>query len=108
VALFKQEIMTAQSALNTLSTEIGPAEMQNINELTYYIIGSAGVASGAVQAETAHTTGYTGTWAVEGAAVTVAANTVKTVKITGVALFGRVRISTVLAGGTVTVIAVGR
>lgn len=101
-------IMDAKSALNALSDELNPVDLANINELTYFIVGSAGVASGAVQVESAHLTGYTGTWAPEGAAITVVATSVKTVKVTGVGHVGRVRVSTVLAGGTVSVWAMGR
>lgn len=109
MALFgPTEIMTAKSALNELSTEIGPVRGSNMNEFTIYIVGSAGVASGAVQVEEAHLAGYTGTWAAVGAPVTVAATTVKTVKASGVGFVYRARISTVLAGGTVSVLAMGR
>lgn len=101
-------IMDAKSALNALSDEINPTDLANINELTYYIVGSAGVASGAVQPEEAHLSGYTGTWAPNGSPITVAADTVKTVKVTGVGMVARCRISTVLAGGTVSVWAMGR
>lgn len=102
------QIMTAQSALNAVSSEVGPNKLANLNEVTVYIVGGAGIASGAVQVESAHLAGYTGTWAPEGAAVTVVASTVKTVKVTGVGFVLRVRISTVLAGGTVDVYVVGR
>lgn len=100
--------MSLGSALDTLSDEIGPVEMANINELTFYVVGSAGVVSGAVQAEESHASGYTGTWAPNGAAKTVVATTVGTIKVTGVANVARVRISTVLAGGTVDIYAMGR
>lgn len=102
------QIMTDASLLNAVSSEIGPVEMANINEVTFYIVGGAGVASGAVQVEEAHQSGYAGTWAPSAAAVTVTADTVKTVKVTGVAHVARARISTVLAGGTVSVFALGR
>lgn len=106
--LFWRQVMFAKSALNELSTEINPVDLNNINELTFYVVGSAGVASGAVQAEEAHVAAYSGTWAPNGAPVTVVASSVKTVKVTGVSFVGRVRISTVLAGGTVDVWALGR
>lgn len=103
-----KEIMTAKSALNAVSDEIGPVEMSNINELTIYIVGSAGVVSGAVQVEEAHLSGYAGTWAPNGSPVTVTADTVKSVKVAGVAHVARARVSTVLAGGTVSCFALGR
>lgn len=106
--LFFRKIGTALSALNAVTDVIGPADMQNINELTFYVVGSSGVVSGAVTAEEAHDISYTGTWAPNGAAKTVVADTVGTVKVTGVAHAARMRVSTVLAGGTVDVWALGR
>jgi len=105
---FFTQIMTAKSALNALSDEIGPVELANIDEITYYFVFSAGTSAGAVQPETAHLTGYTGTWSPEGTAVTFGDNVVKHVSITGVSQVRRVRISTGLTGGTVTVFAMGR
>ena len=105
---FMRKIMDGKSALNALSDEIGPNDMANINELTFYIVGSAGVASGAVQPEECHESEYTGTWAPNGSPITVAATTCKSVKVTGVAQVARCRISTVLVGGTVDVWAIGR
>lgn len=103
-----RQIMSAKSALNAVSDELGSNDLANSVDQTFYIVGGSGVASGAVQVETAHIKGYTGTWAVEGAAVTVVADTVKTVKVAGVGFASRVRISTVLAGGTVDVyVAIG-
>jgi hypothetical protein len=109
MALFGPDlILDAATALNAVSTEIGPVEAGNVNELTFYIVGSVGVASGAVQIEEAHITGYTGTWAPVGTATTVAATTVKTIKATGVGNVYRARVSTVMAGGSVSVWAMGR
>ena len=97
------QIMEDESALDTLSTELGPVEVSNNVEVTYYIVGGPGVASGAVQIEEAHVSRYAGTWAPNGAAITVAADTVKTVKVSGISEIQRARISTVLAGGTVSI-----
>jgi len=108
MALFWKKVMDAKSALNAVSDEIGAAELNNVNELTFYIVGSAGVASGAVQPEEAHVAAYTGTWAANGSPITVTATTVKTVKVSGVGFVARARISTVLAGGTVDVWVLGR
>lgn len=94
--------------LNATSDELGPVDMANINELTFYIVGRTGVVSGAVQAEEAHVAAYTGTWAANGSPITVAANTVKTVKVTGVAHVARCRISTVMGGAGVDIWAIGR
>lgn len=71
---------------------------------TFYIIGSAGVASGAVQPETASENDYTGTWAqIGGGPVTVVADTELPIQFEGSYSFIRCRISTIIAGGTVTV-----
>lgn len=97
-----RKIMSAKSALN--DTGQGAFETRGMGrELVAFIVGSAGIASGAVQMEEAHDPNYAGTWAAIGSAVTVAASTVKTVRITGVTGYVRARISTVLAGGTVDV-----
>jgi hypothetical protein len=89
-----------QSAATTGS---GTAKVTNARELTIYIVGSAGVASGAVQLEEAHDPAYAGTWQAIGSPVTVVADSVKTVKTTGAFLAVRARISTTVVGGTVTV-----
>jgi len=108
MALFFRQIMDAKSALDAVSDEINPTDLSNINELTYYMVFSAGVVSGAVQPETAHATGYAGTWSPEGSPISTGNNVVKHVMITGVTQVRRCRISTVLAGGTVSIYAMGR
>lgn len=103
---FFRKIMTAQSALNAVSDEIKPADLSSVEELTYYIVFSAGTSAGAVQAESAHLPGYTGTWAAEGSAVAwVSASKVHKVSIQGASYVDRVRISTGIVGGTVDVYA---
>jgi hypothetical protein len=72
-------------------------------EVTFYIIGSAGISAGAVQLEEAHDQDYTGTWAPIGAAQTVTAGAVKVVHSTGCVGAVRARISTNIVDGTVTV-----
>ncbi len=101
--LIFKEVMTDEADDETVSEEIGPVESGNVNEQTWYIVGSAGVASGAVQIEEAHVAGYAGTWAPNGSPITVAASTVKTVKVTGVSHVCRARISTAIGSGTVSV-----
>jgi hypothetical protein len=105
---FLREIMAAKSALNAVSEEVGPVDASNVNERTYYVVGSAGVSAGAVQAEESHLTLYGGTWAPNGSPVTVEADKVKTIKVTGVAHVERIRISTAIVGGTVSVFHLGR
>jgi hypothetical protein len=106
--LFRRKIMDAQSAINTLSDELGAVDLANINELTYYFVFSAGVDAGAVQPETAHEKAYTGTWSPEGSPVSFGNNVVKHTMITGITQARRVRISTGLTNGTVTIWAMGR
>jgi len=100
--------MDAKSALNAVSDELRPTDCANIQELTYYYVFSAGVVSGAVQPETSHESGYTGTWSPEGSPTSSGNDVVKHTSLAGVTNVRRVRISTVLAGGTVTVWAMGR
>jgi hypothetical protein len=105
-----KKIMDAQSVLNTLSTILTAADLNGCTYVAFYIVGSAGVASGAIQIEDCHdaTGAYTGTWAAQGSAQTVVATTVKKVSITDVFGALRARISTVMGGGTVDVWAIGR
>lgn len=106
--LFFRQIMDNGLLLDEVSEELGPVDLCNIQELTYYIVGRTGVVSGAVQPEEAHVSGYAGTWAPNGSPITVVADTVKTVKVTGVSNVGRCRVSTVMAGAGVDVWALGR
>lgn len=108
MALFWQQVGENLTALNAVTTELGPAELNNIQELTYYIVGRTGVVSGAVQVEEAHVKEYAGTWAPNGSPTTVTADAVKTTKVSGVSFVSRVRISTVMGGAGVDVWALGR
>ena len=95
-------LLDAASALNASGFTIAIPDSFKYHKL--YIIGSAGVASGAVQPESADASDYAGTWAqIGGGPITVVASTELQVDFVGVYQFIRVRISTVLAGGTVTV-----
>lgn len=72
------------------------------------IKGSAGIASGAIQIETADAGDYSGTWApIGGGPITVIASTEISYAFEGVYKFLRARISTAIGGGTVTVSYVG-
>ena len=95
-------------ALNAVSTVLRPTALNNIKELTFYLVFSAGTDAGAVQCEEAPTVDYAGTWAPIGSAVTFGNDAVKTVKASGVNMFARARVSTLLTNGTVTVYAIGR
>lgn len=108
MALFYRQIGTALSALNAVTDELGAVDLMNINELTFFVVGSAGISAGAVQAEEAHVAAYAGTWAANGSPVNATASAVKTIKITGVSKAARVRIATQIVDGTVDVFALGR
>lgn len=108
MALFFRKIGTGLGALNDVTDELNAVDLMNINELTFLAVGSAGIASGAIQPEESHLSGYTGTWAPIGSPVTVPASTVKSVKSSGVSFCSRVRVSTVFVGGTVDIYAIGR
>lgn len=104
-----KKIGSALSALNAVTDILNSADLAGVTNLSFYIVGSAGVASGAVQVEDCHDATYTGTWVAEGSPVTVVATAAKKVVISNDS-FGaaRVRISTVLAGGTVDIWAIGK
>jgi hypothetical protein len=107
--LYDAEIMTAQTALNTVSTEVGRVEAGNINEITFYLVAAGVIATGAIQVEEAHVSGYAGTWAPVGSPITLVTDSVKTVKATGVGRVYRARISTGLTGGgNTSVFVIGR
>lgn len=70
----------------------------------FYIIGGAGIASGAVQPESASESDYAGTWAqIGGGPIAVVADTELQAAFEGAFSFIRCRISTLMGGGTVTV-----
>lgn len=101
-------VMDAKTALNTVTDELSPVELANINELTWYFVFSAGCSAGKVKAEEAHSVSYTGTWALNGSEVSFGDNVVKTVKVTGVSQAQRARISDAIVNGTLSVYVMGR
>lgn len=117
VPLIDRPLLKAASALGAKSGDVNAsgvptqppvAEIPGCEEFVAYIVGSAGVASGAVQLEEAHDPAYTGTWSAIGAPVTVVASTVIAIHQLGTNKAVRARVSTVLAGGTVDVIITAR
>lgn len=100
-------MMDAQSADETTSDVIGPAFLSRIREGAFYVIFSAGTTAGVVEIEGAHQTGFTGTWSNLATVTWAAADRVHRVNYTGVHLALRARISTAIAGGTVSVEFVG-
>jgi hypothetical protein len=107
--IVSKTLIEALSAAEATGTVLGPAFASQARETTFYVIFGAGTTAGAVMIESAHDPAYTGTWAQQGSTVTWGAATrVHTVSITGTFLALRARISTVISGGTVTVIVVSR
>jgi hypothetical protein len=105
---FYRQIITAGVAINTLSDELSNADLVACNELVYYIVFGALTSAGAVQIETAHVSGYSGTWAAEGSpAAWSAATKVSTVRVQGASYVSRARISTGVVGGSVDVFVMG-
>jgi len=78
-----------------------------LQEYRLNIIGSAGVAGGAVQLEAANSPTYAGTWEAVGSPVTVVVSAAVAVAFTGIFQFLRARISSNITGGTVTVTLIG-
>jgi hypothetical protein len=114
MALPFRRIMNALTALNAVSDTLTPTDLNNIKELTFYIVFSAGCSAGGVQCEEVPYVSnpdwgtFTGTWAPIGSAVVFGDNVVKTVKASGIDMFARVRISTLVVDGTVSVFVIGR
>lgn len=100
-----KSMLSAASALSTAAS-IGPGYMPQCRETAIYLQWSAGVASGAVTIESAHDPAYTGTWAPLAVVASSGASREDIIQITGVHAAIRTRISTVLAGGTVSTWAV--
>lgn len=96
-----QKLLSAKSTLNAAAL-VGSSYMGQCRETAIYVDWGTGVASGAVQIETAVDDNYTGTWApLQLVTFAAAAPKQDVVQITGVHWAIRTRISTVLAGGTV-------
>jgi hypothetical protein len=96
--------MFAKVNINEVSIILTNPDLVAVNEITYYIVFSAGTSAGAVQVETAHDPLFAGTWAAEGTPVAWAvANSVRTVRVQGASYISRARISTAIVGGTVDV-----
>lgn len=96
-------ILENASALDAVSETINISELGGVNNVGFYIVGSAGISAGAVQIEDAHSGSYAGSWYPQGSPVTVGVGAVKKVSITDVFAALRARISTGVVGGTVSV-----
>lgn len=96
-------LLDAETALDTVSDVL--LNEGHDREISGYVIGNGAVSAGAVQFETAHDPAYTGTWAPLDGAITVLADAQTFFQLTGHFRAFRVRISTAVVGGTVTVVA---
>lgn len=105
---YSEIILDAQATDETSSTVLGPAVLANKQEHTFYTEWGTGVSAGVVTIEEASDPAYAGTWA-NVATVTYSAGSPLSVvtRKSGAALAMRARISTAVAGGTVTVTYVG-
>lgn len=100
-----ETVLVAQSALNTTHPPVFAAHCTALRML---VVGSAGVATGAVTCEASPTKDFTGTWLpIPGAVTAVADTVVQTVAVNAAYPYVRARISTVIGGGTVTVMILG-
>lgn len=104
-AVLTQRLLTAQSALNTAQAVTGT--VSSVRELRAYATFGAGTSAGVVTIEGAPVSDYSGTWASLGTLTWSAASKVEVLRIEGVHLAVRARISTAIVGGTVTVDIVG-
>jgi len=100
---FRQTLHAAGSSATAAGTVIDIGDW-GAAYTTVYIVGSAGIASGAVTVEAAHASDYAGTWAPL-AVVTAVASSVVTATTAGAYRYIRARISTTIGSGTVTVLA---
>lgn len=77
-------------------------------QIAVYVDWSAGVSAGAVTIETANSTTYSGTWAPLAVVVNSAASKQDVFHFTGPLMAVRARVTTTVAGGTVSCLLVGR
>ena len=106
-AVLHQVIMSKKSVDETTSTVLGPGQLSRVRELTLYVKFSPSTTSGVVTLEAAHDAAFTGTWSSIATATWAVTNSVLHTSTTGAHMAVRARISTVIAGGTVDVIAIG-
>lgn len=100
-----ETVLEAQSALNTTHTPVFAAHCSVVRA---FVLGSAGVVSGAVTLEGSPTKDFAGTWvSITGAVTAVADTVVQIIGVNAAYPYVRARISTVIGGGTVTVMILG-
>jgi hypothetical protein len=106
-AAIRQVPVIVQSAA-TVGNGTPLAIPPSVRDHKFTIEGSAGVATGAIQIESAATPDYSGTWSpVGGGPITVVVSAQLEVNFSGIFSALRARISTTITGGTVTVTYVG-
>lgn len=101
--VIKTTLLVAASVLNTTTNAIVAGQMGFCRESAIYVSWSTGVSSGAVTIESAVDETYASTWApLQVVTYTSGSPKQDIVQITGVHWALRTRVSTVLAGGTVS------
>lgn len=93
--------LAAQSVDETIGTEL---PLRGWDRAGWSVVTSAGVSGGVVSIEWSETSGYSGTWALLEDVTTAAASTQYGSSEDIIGGFLRARISTVISGGTVTVV----
>ena len=95
--------------LKDVASGTSPAvDVAGCANLTFYVVGGAGVSAGAVTIEESHDPNYAGAWTPIGAAVTVIVGVAAPSRFAGTAKAVRARITTPLTGGTGGVYLVAR
>lgn len=96
-------LTTTALAVTNDKVTIDYPRLTGMQELVIYIVFAAGSAAGTVLVEAAHDGTYTGTWSVLSTVNWAAASRVHHVAITGCHLAVRVRVSSDITGGSVTI-----
>lgn len=99
--IYDVTLLTAQSLSATTSDAL--PVLARGQHCTIFVESSAGVSAGVVTIEEAHDSAYSGTWSSITTVTTSAASTCTAVHFLGAYGAVRVRISTAITGGTVTV-----
>lgn len=103
---FSARLLTAVVALDTTHVPIA-AQSSQVRELRFYATYGPGTSAGVVTIEGSPDAAFAGVWAALGTIPWVAASKVETLRVEGVHLHVRARISTAIVGGSVSVDAVG-
>jgi len=93
-------LFTGKTAINEAGT-IGSGYGGQAREWIFHVVARGTVTAGKVKIEAAHDPDYTGAWALIGAEITLATDTVAIVSTTGAHRALRARISTAVTGGAV-------